>query len=1039
MNMKKLLLEFLIVFFCFSQILEGQKASITVESREILTYNFSDPNPIPTVTGGRNEIFPYHTFNGYTLKGQMQKWEVIKLENEYIEVYVLPENGGKVWGAIEKSTGKDFIYKNDVIKFRNISMRGPWTSGGIEFNFGIIGHSPSTCVPVDYKTVENEDGSVSCIVGNIDLPSRTKWYVDIRVPKDKAYFETRTMWNNPTPLPQPYYNWMTGAAATSADLQFAYPGDKEIGHGGEQGPWPVDDKGRDLSFYRNNNFESSKSYHIVGEYNDFMGGYYSHSENGFGHWALYDEMPGRKLFLWSLARDGGIWEDLLTDTHGQYWEFQAGRMFNQYGGSSAFKTPISQVPFTPGLTDRWTEIWFPVKEIGGLVDVSPFGVMNVKSESEKLLVAINSLAFVQAKITVRSGGNVILTEDKSFTPMDVYKTSVPLSSGTDYEVVVEGMDLQYNPAARNLIKRPFVSTMPKDILTASSLYQEGMELKENRNYSPAKGLFIKSLQEDPLYIDAMVALTELYYRSLQYDSALYYANNALQLDTYHPAANYFAGITWLAKGDLIDALETLGWAARSPEYRSVAYAQMAAIELQLKDYELTGHYAQLALNFNKDNFNALKVLAVLYRKLEEPAQAIKYTETIIMLDPLNHFADYERYLLHPSAENYSRFTSTILNEMPYQTYLEVCLDYLNLGQKNDALRVLDKAPEHPLILIWKAFLKDDPSLLNEVAVASPAFVFPYRTETVSALKWAASKNDSWKFKYYLALNYAAIQRDTDARKLMETCGQEPDYAPFYLARAAMINSNDNNKELMDLQLAQKLAPDDWRTDDRLIDYYEARQDFPMALTVSTAAYKKHRNNTAIRIKYAIALINNRQYARSLKILEDMNILPTEGSRQGKVVFEQTCLFLAMDLTQNKKYGEAIKMIEKSKEWPESLGVGKPFIVDTRIQDYLKIFCLEKLGLASETISLQKSIVDYTYQNKGPSFNNILAVMTLQDKGETEAANALISELSISENPVQRWVVAVGSNDKTAVDDLEKDFAKNINFMILKKIFEITNI
>ena len=43
---------------------------------------------------------------------------------------------------------------------------------------------------------------------------------------------------------------------------------------------------------------------------------------------------------------------------------------------------------------------------------------------------------------------------------------------------------------------------------------------------------------------------------MQYDSALYYANNALQLDTYHPAANYFAGITYLAKGNLTDALET---------------------------------------------------------------------------------------------------------------------------------------------------------------------------------------------------------------------------------------------------------------------------------------------------------------------------------------------------------------------------------------------------------------------------------------------------------------------------------------------------
>jgi len=53
-------------------------------------------------------------------------------------------------------------------------MRGPWTSGGIEFNFGLIGHNPSTATPVDYTVLTNEDGSVSCFVGNLDLPSRTK-------------------------------------------------------------------------------------------------------------------------------------------------------------------------------------------------------------------------------------------------------------------------------------------------------------------------------------------------------------------------------------------------------------------------------------------------------------------------------------------------------------------------------------------------------------------------------------------------------------------------------------------------------------------------------------------------------------------------------------------------------------------------------------------------------------------------------------------------------------------------------------------------
>jgi len=1018
--------------------LVAQKASITIESRDILTYPYSDPNPVPILSEGRSKIYPYHSFNGYSLTGQMQKWKVIKLENDYIEVYVLPSDGGKVWGATEKSTGKEFIYRNEVIKYRNISMRGPWTSGGIEFNFGFIGHNPSTCVPVDYKTVENADGSVSCFVGSLDLPSRTKWYVEVRVPKDKAYFETRSMWSNPTPLPQTYYNWMTAAAVVTNDLEFAYPGDQEIGHSGEADTWPVDSEGRDLSMYANNTFGSDRSAHIVGEYNDFMGGYYHKSEFGFGHWALYNEMPGHKLWLWSQARDGGIWEDLLTDSDGQYMEFQAGRMFNQYGGSSAFKTPISQTPFTPGLTDRWNEIWFPVKEIGGLVDVSPMGVMNVKPENGKLQIGINALAFAKVKVTVKSDGKVIYTEDIKFKPMDVYKTSVPLSVNADYEVVVEGMNLQYSPSKRKLLSRPFISSMPKDIITPTSLYQEGMELKEGRSYKQAKELFKKCLQKDPLYIDAMSALTEIFYRSNQYDSALYYANNALQLDTYNPAVNYFAGVTYYAQGNMIDALESLGWAARSQEFRSTAYAQMAAIQLQLENKSLTEHYANLALDYNRNNFNALEALTVYYRKSGEKDLADKCVETISTLDPLNHFADFERNLLHPSDENYSRFTSTITNEMPYQTYLELCMIYYGFGLKNDALMVLDKSPSHPLITVWKAYLKDDPSLLNEVTTASPAYVFPYRTETVLALTWALSKNTNWKFKYYLAMNYVAIQRDEDAIRLFQSCGQEPDYAPFYLTRAAMLRSKDEKQEFMDLHTAQKLAPDDWRTINKLIDYYDSRQNYQMTLTISTEAIKKLKDNPALGIQYAIALINNGQYAKSLKTLEGMNILPSEGARLGKVVFEQASLFLSMDLIKNKKYGEAIKMIEKSKEWPENLGAGKPFDVDTRIQDYLKIFCLDKLNRKSETTVLQKSVIDYTNQQMAPSFSNILAIKLLMEKGENEAANTLIQKMGNSDNPVQKWVVATSKKDQAAISDLEKEFSKNTDFMILKKLNEVTN-
>ena len=95
-------------------------------------------------------LYPYHSFEGYAATSEPREWKVVRMENDLIEVFVLPEVGGKVWGAVVKETGHEFIYRNEVMKFRDIALRGPWTSGGLEFNFGVIGHTPATATPVDY-------------------------------------------------------------------------------------------------------------------------------------------------------------------------------------------------------------------------------------------------------------------------------------------------------------------------------------------------------------------------------------------------------------------------------------------------------------------------------------------------------------------------------------------------------------------------------------------------------------------------------------------------------------------------------------------------------------------------------------------------------------------------------------------------------------------------------------------------------------------------------------------------------------------------
>ena len=205
----------------------AQDAAVVREYNKIFTtYPFSDPDPIPNPAA---IIYPYFRYDGFTDKPVQKKWKVVELENAYLKVTILPEVGGKIWSAIEKSTGRSFIYDNHVIKFRDVAMRGPWTSGGIEANYGIIGHTPNCATPVDYITFTKADSSVSCVIGVLDLLTGTWWRLEINLPKDKAYFTTTSFWYNGSPLEQPYYSWMNTGIKAKGNLQFIFPGTHYLG------------------------------------------------------------------------------------------------------------------------------------------------------------------------------------------------------------------------------------------------------------------------------------------------------------------------------------------------------------------------------------------------------------------------------------------------------------------------------------------------------------------------------------------------------------------------------------------------------------------------------------------------------------------------------------------------------------------------------------------------------------------------------------------------------------------------------------------
>ncbi len=199
--------------------------SVVYETKvQLLTYDFSDPNPIPEF----GQIYPYPQFETFATEGVMKEWTMVIMENKYIKLWIAPEIGGKVWGATEKSTGKEFIFFNDVVKFRDVEMRGAWTSGGLEINFGVLGHNPTCATPVDYYFRENDGSdSVSCFVSAVDFSSNTRWVVEYRLGEEDAFFTTRSTWQNRDNLPQSYYFFDQAnpqSSQTSFKSRTFYPG-----------------------------------------------------------------------------------------------------------------------------------------------------------------------------------------------------------------------------------------------------------------------------------------------------------------------------------------------------------------------------------------------------------------------------------------------------------------------------------------------------------------------------------------------------------------------------------------------------------------------------------------------------------------------------------------------------------------------------------------------------------------------------------------------------------------------------------------------
>jgi len=997
--MKHILVKCSLIFcgVCFSFIAWTQSnntasASFSkVQSREyemeFTTYPFSDPDPVANFS----KIYPYFRFDGFTETSIQKKWKVVEIENDFIKILILPEVGGKIWAAIDKKTNQSFVYYNHTVKFRDVALRGPWTSGGIEANYGIIGHTPNCATPVDYVISKKEDGSVSCVIGVLDLLTQTNWRLDINVPIDKAYFTTQSFWYNATPTEQPYYHWMNVGLKVSGNLEYIYPGTNYLGHEGEYSDWPMNkSNGKNVSFYNNNNFGGYKSYHVFGKYTNFFGGYWHDDDFGMVRFANHDDKAGKKIWIWGQSRQGMIWEKYLTDNDQQYTEVQSGRLFNQNAEKSTF-TPFKHVNFMPYSTDTWKEYWYAVNKTKGIVEASKMGALNMIQEKGWLKILFCPVQTIDDVLEIKIGEKIIFSKKIKLAPTVNFMDSVTYTNAKDlYTVSLGGVKLNYNsdPMA-NVLSRPLASPVSMNWNSAEGLFIQGKEFMDQKLYPQAQEKLAASLHKDSNYIPALVKMSSLLYQQHQYSAALVLAKRAISIDAHDGSANYYYGIINAQLKNLIDAKDGFDVASLSTEYKSGAFTELAKIYIIEKDFTRAEEYCRKALTYNAFNIAALQYQAIAFRYLNNNEAYVKILKLLTQYDPLNHFANFEKYytLENKEASNnegsknvaLQSFTHLIQNEQPVETYLQMANDYLQVGLVNEAQSLLAICPTHSLVGYWQAYIlylqgKPFEQALMQANAAAPHFVFPFRNIDFAIFEWAVQNTPHWKPKYYLGLLLKDRNRVVEAKKIFKDLALQPDYAPFYATRAALY-VNENNLPLVyaqtvtDLQKAISMDASSWRYIKTLTELYNSHYEYAKALALVAPFYKTHSDNYIIGMLYAKTLIYNKEFVSADQLLAKLHIIPFEGATAGHELYREAKLMQALAQMQQKNYAQALDFIHQAKLWPENLGAGKPYDedIDIRLENWLSYNCFQQLKQHDSAQLKLNAIVQFM-----PSINNTIS-------------------------------------------------------------------
>ncbi len=924
-------------------------AQVTVQEIEMVipTYLTGPEDPSPPFWNSR--IYPYPMQTDITREKVMKKYRVVVIENDYIKLMILPDIGGRILAALDKTNNDfDFIYYNHVIKPGLVALRGAWLSGGIEWNFPTLGHTVNTFSAVNHKTLRHEDGSVTCVVGTLEWVRRMGWEVRITLFPDRSFFKTTIRLFNRTLTHNNGYFWANAATHAWEDTRVVFPPAEYTFAGGRRNPtpWPISN-GRDVSWYKNT---ASPHDYFCGTPGDYNGAYNYEKNNGTVHYASRYESPGKKFWTWGTAPSGAIWEKLLTDTEGQYIEIQAGRLLTQ-GDTWIFE---------PHLLEEWDEWWYPVKRMQGFVKANPDAALNFEKRDNGVFIALNTTRmFKGAEVRLFCKDKQVFSEKLDITPAGFYAKEIELKQGCGVyrlEFVDQKGERVIDHSTEKVQVPPpeLQPDFPEDESgSAEAIFLKGYYAMKLWDAEGAMTYFKKALEIDPEFTSALKWLGILYYKTGKTSEALALFDRVLKRDEDDPTARYYRALCRIDTGISERVKEDLYLLSRRAAYRHVASYVLAALALEEKDFRQAGALLRETLRVNPDDGKALAMLAAVERHLGNAKEAEKIIEKDLKENPIDPLALIEKRIQLGKSE------LEILRSDP-EFYLEAAADYSEMNLVEDALKTLEvyfenqNPREYPLLYYYLGYLssrlghkEEARTYFRKAADCSPDYVFPFRVETEKILRLALEYNPSdWKAYYYLGNLLTAKLRWEEGFECFKKAAEfSPEFVVLYrnLGEIHWKKDKDYEKAEKMYEKAVSYSREDYRLYVTLDEIYAIHKKHNQREKLYRAAPQKVKKNFSYVLKRAQYYVDTGQHKKALEILKKNTFLPWEGWTGAREVYVLARLLNAYSNMMKGKYDRAKRELFAAMDYPENLGTGKPANPSFAREYYFISLCSEKIG------------------------------------------------------------------------------------------------